>query len=208
MIRRFLVEAKIAPHSATRGLAVRNGARLIDNTGESILESFSSGAFENRGKGAAFLLDHDHYDEQRIGYVQSVLDNGVWHTADLIVELFHDDGAVPAILERLKPGTKVSPKFLTLEEDRSDGGENGVDVVRVTRARLEHVALLERGDIAGYQGAVITRVVELDAPTPPKRKPTTAAPAKTPNRPARAEGEVIITTGTIRRNCCTILRLR
>ncbi len=192
-MRRFHVEMKLAPHSAGAHLAVRNAARLVDN-GRPVLESFASKAFVDRGKGADFLLDHDA--DAPIGRIVSTFADGVWITADAIVEL-HDDSDAPAILERLKPGARVSPKYVALVEDR-EHDETGTDLVRILEARLEHVALLERGDVAGYQGAIITRVVELDARTPAKRK---AKPKRKPaGRSREVEGELVVSTGIIRRH--------
>lgn len=152
---RLDVEIKFAPCSQSAALAVRDGCSTLDDKSRLLVrESFAPSAFVNGGRGAILRLGHA---DESIGRIVCVASSGEWFYADAIVNVDDNDRELCARVRReVKPGARVSPGFFMIEEYRDDRA----GVIRYRQAHLDDICLLADGEIAGYLGAVVTRVRE------------------------------------------------
>ena len=95
-----------------------------------------------------FRLSHDG---ETVGHVIAMTAFKEWHYADVAIE----DGPLQKLaLERVKPGAHVSlgARSLSRYENKD------LCIVRHTVCRLDEIALVGDGEIAGHIGAMVTRV--------------------------------------------------
>jgi hypothetical protein len=144
---RLLVSLRFAPHSETPRLAARHGQRVVEADAD-WFESFGPGAFLLGGRGAQL---QDGHGGTPVGEVVITAAHGAWWTADCVVE--SDD---PKVLARIRPGQPISLGF----DDVASNDNHNNHVRQHTVARLKHIAILKRGQVAAYPGAKITSVVE------------------------------------------------
>lgn len=172
---RLLVSCRFAPYSQTPRLAARHGLPVVEPDA-TWHESFGPGAWLLGGSGAQIQFGHD---TAPVGSVVVVAARDRWWEADVVVE--SDD---PQVLERIRVGAPVSVGFNPLRSD-----DNLRSHVRQHRlARLQHIAILRRGEIPAYVGAKITSVVE-------SRTKPTATPGADWRRSVPPGWECLLTNG-------------
>jgi hypothetical protein len=151
---RFHGECRFAPCSETPFLAVRHGIETRYE-GQLYRESFAPDCWAAKAESATIRLGHDGED---VGRVVVVTSHGPWHHASFVIE----DGPLLALArEQIVVGAKVSLDCRTWKPDE----DHDLRLVRHGLAWLNHIAILQPGEVPGHAGAVVATVWE------PKPKP-------------------------------------
>jgi hypothetical protein len=146
---RFYGECRFAPCSETDRLAVRHGIETRYD-GRLYRESFAPDCWAAKAGPATIRLGHDGED---VGLVVVVASHGQWHHASFVIE----DGPLLALArEQIVVGAKVSLDCRTWKPDE----DHDLRLVRHELAWLNHIAILQPGDVPGHAGAIVTRVWE------------------------------------------------
>jgi hypothetical protein len=179
----FFAECRFAACSQTQDRIVWDGAQTL-YTGERGRKLYRESFAPN-----CWLRDPDNpptvqlsHDGETVGQVGVVIAHNEWHIATLILE------DLPIVRERFKVGAKVSVGCHSLKRHE----DSDLRLVRHTVARLDHIALVNPGEIQGHIGATITNV--RDAPKPTRREPA--------DQPAIHDGELLV------RDFGSIIRVR
>lgn len=143
---------RFAPCSQTDRLIVRHGLETL-HKGRLYRESFAPHAFMNTSAPATFQLSHDG---PTVGHIVAVTASDRWFYAGFVVDT--EDAELQALArERVKRGARVSPGFRSLRRDQDDD----LCLIRHGLAILEEISLVDPGAVAGYIGAVVTDVHEI-----------------------------------------------
>jgi hypothetical protein len=171
-----LRQRRLWPCSETERLLVRHGLETIWR-GKLYRESYAPGCWLTPSEPVPFRLTHDG---ETIGQVKAIAASGQWHHAAFMV-----DDPTPEVRERVKVGARVSlgAQSLRRYEDTEP------NVVRHTLVRLEEIALVDDGEIAGFIGARITDLREVK-PEPKPAALTLDAPAPVRSRRSRNERDL------------------
>jgi hypothetical protein len=148
----LLAQVKFAPCSQTPDRIVWDGLETLWD-GRLYKESWAPNAWLKRETLPTFKLSHDGDD---VGEVVIVIAHNEWHIADCILE------DRPIVRELVTPGARVSLEARSLKRYE----DSDLRLVRHTIADLQHIALVKKGEIPGYLGAVVTSVRELKTRQP------------------------------------------
>jgi hypothetical protein len=146
-VNKLLVECRFAPCSQTSDRIVRDGLETI-YAGQLFRESFAPDCWISGRRPATFQLSHNG---DAVGEVTAVINHRVWHIASMVV----DD--TPMVRERVRRGARVSLDARSIKRDE----DSDLRLVRHTLAKLNHIALVNPGQVQGHLGAVITYVREM-----------------------------------------------
>jgi hypothetical protein len=165
----YLGSCRFAPFSESERRAVPDGLDTIWE-GRLYRESFGDCWIARPASSPATVrLSHDGPD---VGTISVVVAHGKWHVADFVIP----EGPLQArALERIRPGAPVSLEAESLRRYE----DTDLRIVRHSLAKLNHIALVGRDEIAGHVGAVVTAVRELKS-----TKPAGRAQPVAPKKPA------------------------
>lgn len=160
----FCVDFRLAPCSQTERLAVRHSAQtLFDGKHGTMLyrESYAPECWLAPAKPVPFNLGHDG---DTVGHVVVIASQGAWHHGSAVIE---DGPLQPLARQLIKVGSRVSLAARSIRRD----DDADLRVVRHRLCRLDEVALVREGEVAGFLEAKVTRVFE---------------PATRPSRPSKS----------------------